>query len=150
MLIDGVAQAIRAINQLGYLVIVVTNQPVIARGECTEEELAVIHKKMETGLGKEGAYIDDLFYCPHHPDKGFPGERPELKIECDCRKPKPGMLLKAAQKYNIDLSCSWMIGDDERDIQAGINAGCKTALISAEHGYSDLMSFLKANGNLLL
>jgi D-glycero-D-manno-heptose 1,7-bisphosphate phosphatase len=148
MLIDGAAQAVRIINQLGYLAIVVTNQPVIARGECTEEELDVIHKKMETELGKEGAYIDALFYCPHHPDKGFPGERPELKIDCDCRKPKPGMLLKAAKKYNIDLSRSWMVGDDDRDIQAGINAGCKTALISAEHGYSDLMSFLKDNDPL--
>jgi D-glycero-D-manno-heptose 1,7-bisphosphate phosphatase len=145
MLMDGAAQAIRAINQLGYLVIVVTNQPVIARGECTEEELDAIHKKMETELGKEGAYIDDLFYCPHHPDKGFPGERLELKIDCDCRKPKPGMLLKAAQKYNIDLSRSWMVGDDDRDIQAGINAGCKTALISAERGYSNLTMFLKTN-----
>jgi D-glycero-D-manno-heptose 1,7-bisphosphate phosphatase len=144
-LIDGAAQAIRAINQLGYLAIVVTNQPVIARGECTEKELDIIHKKMETELGKEGAYIDDLFYCPHHPDRGFPGERPELKIDCDCRKPKPGMLLKAAQKYNIDLPRSWMVGDDDRDIQAGINAGCKTALISAEYGYNTLMSFLKAN-----
>jgi D-glycero-D-manno-heptose 1,7-bisphosphate phosphatase len=149
VLIDGAAQAIRTINQSGYLAIVVTNQPVIARGECTEAELAVIHKKMETELGKEGAYIDALFYCPHHPDKGFPGERPELKIACDCRKPKPGMLLKAAQKYNIDLSHSWMVGDDDRDIQAGINAGCKTALISAEHGYSDLMSFL-TNNNFFL
>jgi D-glycero-D-manno-heptose 1,7-bisphosphate phosphatase len=145
MLIDGAAQAIKAINQLGYLAIVVTNQPVIARGECTEAELDTIHKKMETELGKEGAYIDDLFYCPHHPDKGFPGERPELKVDCDCRKPKPGMLLKAAQKYNIDLSRSWMVGDDDRDIQAGINAGCKTALISAERGYANLISFLKAN-----
>jgi D-glycero-D-manno-heptose 1,7-bisphosphate phosphatase len=149
MLIEGAAQAIRAINQLGYLAIVVTNQPVIARGECTETELDTIHKKMETELGKEGAYLDDLFYCPHHPDKGFPGERPELKIECDCRKPKPGMLLKAAQKYNIDLSRSWMAGDTDRDIQAGINAGCKTALISAERGYSNLISFLKTNKSFL-
>jgi D-glycero-D-manno-heptose 1,7-bisphosphate phosphatase len=144
MLMDGAAQAIRAINQLGYLAIVVTNQPVVARGECTEEELDTIHKKMETELGKEGAYIDDLFYCPHHPDRGFPGERLEFKIDCDCRKPKPGMLLKAAQKYNIDLSRSWMVGDDDRDIQAGINAGCKTALIKAGNQYANLSNFVKA------
>ena len=112
-----------------YLAIVVTNQPVIARGDITFEELAAIHNKMETLLGKEGAYLDDIYYCPHHPHKGYEGERPELKIDCECRKPKPGMLLKAAKDYNIDLSQSWMIGDGENDIKAGINAGCRTALI---------------------
>ena len=76
-------------------------------------------------LGEEGAYIDDLFYCPHHPDKGFEGERPEYKIECDCRKPKPGLIYQAAEKYNIDLSASYMVGDDERDMEAGRNAGCR-------------------------
>jgi D,D-heptose 1,7-bisphosphate phosphatase len=123
-LIDGAAEAIKKINCLGYLAIVITNQPVIARGEVDFQTLDLIHEKMETDLGKHGAYIDDLFYCPHHPDKGFPGERPEYKIECDCRKPKPGMILQAAQKYNIDLSKSYMVGDDKRDIQAGVSAGC--------------------------
>ena len=86
-------------------------------------------------LGLEGAYIDDLFLCPHHPDKGFPGERAEYKIPCDCRKPKPGMLLAAAEKYNIDLAESWMIGDSGRDVQAGQAAGCRTALIGeGEYG----------------
>jgi len=103
---------------------VITNQPVIARGECSVEELDVIHQKMETALGEKGAFIDDLFYCPHHPDGGFPGERPEYKIDCGCRKPKPGMILRAAEKYNIDLSQSYMVGDDMRDINAGKNAGC--------------------------
>lgn len=128
-LIDGVAEAIRKINESGYLAIAVTNQPVIARGEVSFEELEEIHNKMETLLGKEGAYLDAIYYCPHHPHKGYDGERPELKIECDCRKPKPGMLLKAAEDFNIDLSKSWMIGDGENDVKAGINAGCKTALI---------------------
>ena len=128
-LIDGVAEAIRKINESGYLAIVVTNQPVIARGEVSFEELEEIHNKMETLLGKEGAYLDAIYYCPHHPHKGYDGERPELKIKCDCRKPKPGMLLKAAEDFNIDLSKSWMIGDGENDVKAGINAGCKTALI---------------------
>jgi D-glycero-D-manno-heptose 1,7-bisphosphate phosphatase len=109
---------------MGFLAIVITNQPVIARGEVDFETLDLIHMKMETDLGKYGAYIDDLFYCPHHPDKGFPGKRPEYKIDCDCRKPKPGMILQAAEKFNIDLSGSFMVGDDNRDIQAGINAGC--------------------------
>jgi D-glycero-D-manno-heptose 1,7-bisphosphate phosphatase len=142
-LIDGVTKAIGRINQLGYLAIVVTNQPVIARGECTEEGLAAIHRKMETELGKEGAYLDDIFYCPHHPDGGFSGELPEYKIDCACRKPKPGMLIKAAEKYNIDLSKSWMVGDDERDIQAGLNAGCKTAFIKKGNGYNNLLDFVQ-------
>lgn len=129
-LIDGVAEAIRKINESGYLAIVVTNQPVVARGEVSFEELEEIHNKMETLLGKEGAYLDAIYYCPHHPHKGYEGERPELKIDCDCRKPKPGMLLKAAVDFNIDLSRSWMVGDGENDIQAGINAGCKTVLLS--------------------
>lgn len=124
-LIPGVAEIIKKINASGYLAIVITNQPVIARGECTLEELELIHRKLETLLGEEGAYIDDLFYCPHHPDKGFEGERPEYKIECDCRKPKPGLLYQAAEKYNIDLSASYMVGDDERDMEAGRNAGCR-------------------------
>lgn len=128
-LIDGVADAIKKINALGYLAIVITNQPVIARGEVSFEELEVIHNKMETLLGKEGAYLDAIYYCPHHPHKGYEGERPELKFDCDCRKPKPGMLMNAAHDFNIDLSQSWMIGDGEIDIKAGQNAGCKTALI---------------------
>lgn len=129
-LIDGVAAAIRKINESGYLAIVVTNQPVIARGEVSFEELGEIHNKMETRLGKEGAYLDAIYYCPHHPHKGYEGERPELKIDCACRKPNPGMLLKAAEDFNIDLSQSWMIGDGENDVKAGINAGCKTVLLS--------------------
>lgn len=129
-LIDGAAEAIRKINESGYLAIVVTNQPVIARGEVSFEELEEIHNKMETLLGKEGAYLDAIYYCPHHPHKGYEGERPELKIDCDCRKPKPGMLFKAAEDFNIDLSQSWMVGDGENDIKAGINAGCKTVLLS--------------------
>ena len=128
-LIDGVAEAIRRINDSGYLVIVVTNQPVIARGEVTVGQLNTIHNKMETLLGNEGAYIDALYYCPHHPDKGFEGEVAELKTDCDCRKPKPGMLLQAAKELNIDLKSSWMVGDSWDDVQAGINAGCMTALI---------------------
>lgn len=120
-LLDGAAEAIRKINESGYLAIVVTNQPVIARGEVSFDELEEIHNKMETLLGKEGAYLDAIYYCPHHPHKGYDGERPELKIDCDCRKPKPGMLLKAASDFNIDLSQSWMVGDGENDIKAGIN-----------------------------
>lgn len=131
-LLPGVAEAIKKINTSGYLVIVVTNQPVIARGEVTKEELQHIHNKMETLLGTEGAYLDAIYYCPHHPHKGYDGEVPELKIDCECRKPKPGMLLKAAKDFNIDLANSWMIGDGENDIKAGIAAGCRTALIGED------------------
>lgn len=128
-LLDGVTEAIKMINESGYLAIVVTNQPVIARGEVSVGELQEIHNKMETLLGQSGAYIDDIFYCPHHPHKGYEGERPEYKIECECRKPKPGMLFAAAEKYNIDLRESWMIGDGENDIEAGRNAGCKVCSV---------------------
>ena len=136
-LIDGVAEAIKRINSLGFLTIVITNQPVIARGEVDFETLDLIHMKMETELGKHGAYIDDLFFCPHHPDRGFPGERQEYKINCDCRKPKPGMILAAAEKYNIDLSCSYMVGDDMRDVKAGIAAGCIPVLLKSNSEKSE-------------
>lgn len=128
-LLPGVTEAIKRINKSGYLCIVVTNQPVIARGEVTVAELDKIHNKMEMLLGQEGCYIDALYYCPHHPHKGYKGEMLELKIDCNCRKPKPGMLLKAAADFNIDLENSWIIGDDENDVNAGKNAGCKTAFI---------------------
>lgn len=143
-LIDGVSEAIRAINASGYLAIVVTNQPVIARGEVSFEGLEEIHNKMETLLGREGAYVDAVYYCPHHPHKGYEGERPELKIDCECRKPKPGMLMKAAEDFNIDLSQSWMIGDGENDIRAGQAAGCRTALIGEElYGQNTSVASLK-------
>ena len=138
VLIDGVAEAIKEINTSGYLAVIVTNQPVIARGEVTYEELNEIHNKMETLLGKQGAYLDAIYYCPHHPDSGFDGEVKELKFDCDCRKPKPGLLLKAAEELNIDLSQSWMIGDSKNDIMAGKNAGCKTALIGNEDYKQDI------------
>ena len=131
-LLPGVSEAIKLINQSNYLAIVVTNQPVVARGDVTFEQLDEIHNKMETLLGNDGAYLDGLYFCPHHPDKGFKGEVPELKIDCECRKPKPGMLLKAAKDFNIDLTESWIVGDDKNDIQCGQNAGCKTCLIGKE------------------
>lgn len=131
-LLRGVTDAIKRINQSGYLAIVVTNQPVIARGEVTVPQLTEIHNKMETLLGAEGAYLDAIYYCPHHPHKGYEGEIPELKIDCDCRKPKPGMLLKAAEDYNISLEDSWMVGDGENDIKAGKAAGCRTALVGKD------------------
>lgn len=131
-LIDGVVEAIRRINDSGYLCIVVTNQPVIARGEMTVEQLTTIHNKMETLLGNEGAYIDALYYCPHRPDSGYPGEVKELKFDCDCWKLEQKLIFCAANEYNISLEDSWMIGGGERNIKAGINAGCSTILLTGE------------------
>ncbi|MCI5675965.1 MAG: HAD-IIIA family hydrolase [Clostridia bacterium] len=128
-LLPGAAEAVRMLNRRGYPVVVVTNQPGIARGELTAETLGRIHARMETLLGKEGAYINDLYYCPHHPDGGFPGEIPALKRVCDCRKPAPGMILTAAARYHADLPHSFMIGDSWRDVEAGKRAGCRTAAI---------------------
>ncbi|MCR4561740.1 MAG: HAD-IIIA family hydrolase [Bacilli bacterium] len=127
---EDAAEAIKLINASSYLAICVTNQPVIARGEASFETVGEIHDKMETLLGKGGSYLNGIYFCPHHPDKGFPGERPELKFDCDCRKPKIGMLLQAAREHNIDLSSSWMVGDTKMDVQTGINAGCKTILLT--------------------
>ena len=124
-LLPRVAEAIKMINKSGYLAIVVTNQPVIARGDCTWEELQQIHDKMETELGKEGAFLDAIYICPHHKDKGFEGERPEYKFDCECRKPKPGLLLQAAKDFNIDISRSIMIGDSENDVKASVSVECK-------------------------
>lgn len=126
---EGIVEGLKAINKSEYLAIVITNQPVIARGEVSYEELANFHKKIETLLGNEGVYFDDLFFCPHHPDKGFPGERAELKFDCDCRKPKIGMLVKAKEKYNIDLESSYFVGDTTMDIMTGINGKMKTILV---------------------
>jgi D-glycero-D-manno-heptose 1,7-bisphosphate phosphatase len=150
ILIDGVAEAIRRINQRGYLAIVVTNQPVIARGEVSWDELREIHNKMETLLGEAGAYVDDIFICPHHPDRGFQGERTEYKVLCDCRKPAPGLLFQAAEKYNIDLASSWMVGDQVSDMEAGVAAGCHVALVGEADAekyvrFPDLSAFIDAH-----
>ncbi len=129
-LIDGAAEAILRFNNLGYLVIVVTNQPVVARGECTKDTLKEIHNRLEVLLGEKGSYVDGIYYCPHHPDKGFDGEIEELKVQCDCRKPQPGLLLKAKKDFNIDMSESFMVGDSIRDVEAGKNAGCVSVLLN--------------------
>lgn len=131
-LLPHAAEMVRKINRSGYLAILVTNQPVIARGEVTVDRLREIHNKLETLLGEAGAYLDAIYYCPHHPDKGFSGEIPELKTECECRKPRPGMLLRAAEDWNIDLSESWMVGDSESDMLAGKAAGCRTHLLKEQ------------------
>ena len=136
-LLPGAAKALRCLNQSGILSVVVTNQPVLARGECSEEQLAAIHARMDTLLGQEGAYVDRLYYCPHHPDKGYQGERPELKIECACRKPHIGMLERAKCDLHIDYARSWLVGDRTSDIQAAQNAGIRSVLVRTGAGGTD-------------
>ncbi|MDR2489372.1 MAG: HAD-IIIA family hydrolase [Desulfovibrio sp.] len=131
-LLPGSARAVRRLNRAGMPAVVVTNQPVLARGECDEAALRGIHTRLEHLLGLEGAYIDRLYYCPHHPDKGFPGERPELKISCSCRKPAPGMVFKAVEDLHIDLRNSWLVGDRKSDVQCAQNAGCRSILTAME------------------
>lgn len=136
-LIPGTIDAIKAINKSGALAIVITNQPVIARGECSFEELHNIHNKLKTLLGEKGAFVDDIFYCPHHPDKGFDGEVPELKFDCECRKPKTGMIEEAVKKYNINLSKSYMVGDSTMDLETARNAGIKSVLVNTGFAGND-------------
>ncbi len=133
-LFDVTADAIKKINKSEYLSVVVTNQSVVARNLCTIDELENIHKKLETQLGEQRAKLDAIYYCPHHPDKGYPEENPAYKIQCECRKPKPGMFLKAAKDLNINLKESYMIGDSERDILAGKNAGSVTVGVMTGNG----------------
>lgn len=128
------ADSIKRLNKMGFLVVIVTNQSVIARGLCTLEELGNIHKKMETELGADGAFVEAIYFCPHHPHGGFEGEIKEYKVQCECRKPSPGMLLQAQERYNIDLGQSYLIGDSPRDIEAGANAKVTTIRVKTGHG----------------
>lgn len=134
---EKVSDAVKLINDSGFLCIVITNQPVVARNLCLIEELECIHKKMETILGQAGAYIDDCYYCPHHPDAGYPGENKAYKIKCKCRKPNTDLIKNAAEKYNIDLSKSYIIGDTTVDIKTGLNAGLHTVLLKTGLAGSD-------------
>lgn len=130
-----IADAVRSLNEKGYKVIVATNQSGVARGYFTEKEVKEINKKIEKKLGKEGAKIDKFYYCPHHPDDN-----------CECRKPKPGMLLKAKRDFNIDFKKSYVIGDALKDVETGKKVGCKTILISKEEnaGYKTAKNLFEA------
>lgn len=151
-LISGAAEAIKKINRSGYLAIIITNQPLIAMGRMSFAVLDEIHAKLDTLLGEYGAYVDSLYFCPHHPDKGFSGEVESLKIVCDCRKPSGGMLRKAAEDFNIDLSQSFMVGDSDKDVLAANDAGCtpifltngeNTLDIPNVRKYKNLLDFVK-------
>lgn len=146
---ETVIDAISKINHSEWLCIIATNQPVVARGLCTMEDVKNIHKKMQTMLGKNGVYLDDVIFCPHHPDKGYPDENTLYKIKCTCRKPNIGMIEKCADMYNIDLERSWFIGDTTVDIQTGKNAGMHTALVktgeAGKDGKYDVLPELQGN-----
>lgn len=136
-LLPGVAEAVQQLNLAGWRAVVVTNQPVIAKGFCDEAELRNIHNRLESLLGLEHAFLDRIYFCPHHPEKGFPGERPELKIECACRKPKTGLVQRAVAELNIDLAQSWFVGDTTTDVQTARNAGVKSILLRTGHAGAD-------------
>ncbi|MCX7771181.1 MAG: HAD-IIIA family hydrolase [Proteobacteria bacterium] len=137
-LIEGSSKAIKKINDSNYLAVVITNQPVIARNLCTLDDLNLIHKKLETLLGNEKAYLDEIYFCPHHPDKGFEGENRAFKIDCECRKPKIGLIKRAVKELKISLNGSYFIGDTERDILCGKNAGLITVALRTGHGCRDM------------
>ena len=125
-----VAKAIKHLNIKKIPVFCVTNQAAIAKGKLTIKALSEIHKKITQLLAAEnGSFINEFIFCPHHPEKGWAGEIPELKIDCDCRKPRPGMLNALMGKHNIDIHKSYMVGDRASDIHAAKNAGCKAILV---------------------
>ena len=136
-LLPGVGSAIKRLNRSGFLTVGVTNQPVVARGEVTFEELDKIHSKLDYLLGLDGAYLDRLYYCPHHPDAGYPAEVQELKIKCNCRKPETALIDLAVRDLKIDRHTSWFVGDTTSDIEAGQRAGLRTILLRTGYAGAD-------------
>lgn len=141
-LLPRAAKSIRRLNDAGLPVICVTNQPGLAKGFFDQSGLATIHAELDCLIAAEsGGYLDDMYVCPHHPEGGWPGEVPQLKINCDCRKPKPGLLSRATEAHNLDLPQSWMIGDRYCDIAAGRFAGVRTILVRTGHNGNDRSEF---------
>ena len=136
-LLPGVAEAVHELNHNGIRAVVISNQPIIAKGFCREADVQAVHNKLETLLGKDHAFLDRIYYCPHHPEKGFKGERAELKIHCQCRKPGIGMIQRAVKDLNIDLSRSWLIGDTTTDLETAKNAGVKSILVRTGYAGKD-------------
>jgi len=130
-ILPGVPQAIARLNQSGFLVVVVTNQPGIAKGKFTPVLFEAMNQKMEAEIAASSGHLDGIYSCLHHPESILP----ELKCRCECRKPKPGLLLNAARDLEIDLNTSYMIGDGITDIQAGLSAGTKTFFVSSRKCY---------------
>ena len=128
-LFPRVGEALAALRHAGFYLVVLTNQSVVARGEASEHDVAAVHRRLEWELGKAGAYLDGIYVCPHHPDGGFPGERANLKIKCECRKPSIGLLERACRDLSIDMSKSWVIGDQTRDVEMARRAGLRSILL---------------------
>lgn len=124
-LLPGVAQAMRSIGEMGFLTVVVSNQPGVAKGKCGLELLDAINRRMLASLAEEGVRLSGIYYCLHHPEAVVPA----LRMRCDCRKPKPGLLLRAARELDIELTRSYMVGDQPMDVEAGLAAGCSTVLL---------------------
>ncbi len=129
-LLPRAAEAIRLLNRAGLAVVVTTNQSGIARGLLTEKELEEVHAVLRSRLARRGARIDGIYFCPHHPEAA----RPEYRRRCRCRKPAPGMLLRAARELDLDLGRCFAIGDSARDIEAGRRAGCRAVLVRTGYG----------------
>jgi len=136
-LIPGAGDAVRSLNRAGLLAVVVTNQAMVARGDCSEAGLEQIHDRLEALLAEQGAYLDAIYYCPHHPDHRVPGERADLAIECGCRKPGTAMIERATSDLFIRLENSWMIGDTTVDLQTAHNAGIQSVLVRTGYGGRD-------------
>lgn len=132
-ILPSAAEAIKKINLLGFLAIIITNQPVVARGWLTEKELDEIHAILIKRLQKKGARIDAVYYCPHHPNANLK----KYRMRCVCRKPNLGMIKKAAKKYKIDMKKSFIVGDSTSDILTGKKAGLKTILVKTGYAGED-------------
>jgi D-glycero-D-manno-heptose 1,7-bisphosphate phosphatase len=143
-LLPGSAEAIAEVNRRGIPVVVVTNQSGVARGYFSESCVADVHRSVDELLAKHGAHINRYYYCPHHPTQGLPSYR----IECECRKPRPGMLLQAASDLSIDLNHSYLVGDKISDLEAGARAGCRTILVRTGYGSTLPESFDQTGLNL--
>lgn len=133
-LIPKSAEAIKELNESGFKVIIVSNQSGVARGYYQEKDIKIYNNEMKRQLEEKGAHIDAIYYCPHHPEATIK----EYRIDCDCRKPKPGMLKRAEKDLDLDLKCSFLIGDKDSDIEAGYRAGCKTILVLTGQGNGEL------------
>lgn len=134
VLIPGAAQAVRALNEAGFAAVLVTNQSGLARGLFSASALEAIHARLALELGRAGAHLDAIYVCPHHPSEGSP----PLRRDCDCRKPAPGLLVRAARELDLDLERSWVVGDAERDLEAGAALGLPGILVETGKGRAEL------------
>jgi D-glycero-D-manno-heptose 1,7-bisphosphate phosphatase len=143
-LIHGAAHAIRKLNENGFITNVISNQSGVARGFLTEADLAPIHDRLERDLQQNEAHIDHIYYCPHHPAFGIE----PYNVECECRKPRPGMLIQSRKEFGIDLARSFVIGDKVADMQAGAAVGATTILVLTGYGKSSLETCKRENINI--